>query len=223
MLRRLLLLALTLAASAAAADSPGDTGRKAAFDRLRNDALATKLLDQAAEDIKARHFEAALKKSEAAEAIRPDDPAVLNTKGAALTELKRFDEAAKALDAATAADPSAFAPQFNKGDLLTRQKKYSDAVVQFSVLKSRFGDLPLLKYELYLCYALQGQKELATDALLALRYPEDGAAWYFAHAADQLQAGKKKEARQLIAAAEAIHAGDTGNYRDSLHESGLLP
>jgi len=222
MLRRI-LFSLIFATSALAADVPGDKDRQAAFERLSNEALATKLIDQAAADIKVGHYEAALKKSEAAEAIRPNDPAILNTKGAALLELKRFSEAGKAFDVATELDPNAFAPQFNKGEMFTSQKKYSDAAVQFAVLRSRFGDLPLLKYEIYLCYALQGQKDLAEDALLAMRYPADGAAWYYAHAVDQIQSGNRKEGRRLISAAEAIHSDDLENYRDSLRDAGLLP
>ncbi len=212
------LFLLILAAGAIAAPSDRET----ALHRIQNEALVAKLLEQSAADLKAHDYAAALKKAEAAEALQPGNSIILNTKGAALTELKRYDEASLALDAALAADPTAFAPQFNQGEILALQKKYSDAAVQFSILQSRFGPLPLIKYKLYLCYALSGQKDRATAARLALRYPEDGPAWYFAQAVDRLQSGDRRTALRLIAAAEAIHDEDASTYRDSLRESNLL-
>ena len=196
--------------------------REDAYADLRNEAHATKLIDQASADIKAHRYEAALKKADEALALQPGNAIALNARGAALTELRRFPEAEKALDAAVAADPKSFPQQFNQGELLALQKKYSDATVQFDVLQGRFGPLPILKYKIYLCYALNNQPDRAAEALANLRFPQDGAAWYFAQAADRLMAGKKSEANRYISAAEAIDDENAQTYRDTLVDAGLL-
>jgi Flp pilus assembly protein TadD len=209
-------------ATAVAANPPTAADRAAAFERLSKDALVERLLEQSAADIQSHHYQAALDKATQAEKIRPADPGILNTKGAALVELRRFDEAAKALDAAVAADPKAFAPQFNQGEMLSLQKKYADAALQFALLQSRFGPLPRIKYNVYLMNALAGRKEDAIAALLLMRYPEDGIAWYYAQAADCLLAGKPAEAKKLLATAAAIHREEVSAYRDTLVNAGLL-
>ncbi|MDD5198882.1 MAG: tetratricopeptide repeat protein [Terrimicrobiaceae bacterium] len=211
-----------LALASAAAAPAGAVSRDEAFARLRDEARVAKLEEQSADDVKNHRYEVALKKAIEADALRPGNPIILNTKGAALTELGRYDEATKALEAAVAADPQAFQPQFNQGEMLSLQKKYSDAAVQFTVLLSRFGAIPIIKYKIYLCYVLTGQKNLASDALRTMRYPEDGAAWYFAHAVDRLQAGQRSEALRLLAAADAIHHEEAQTYRDTLRGTGLL-
>jgi len=209
-------------ASAVAANPPTAADRAAAVERLSSDALVNRLLEQSTADIQARHYQAALDKATQAEKIRPADPAILNTKGASLVELHRFDEAAKALDAAVAADPKAFAPQFNQAEMLALQKKYADAALQFALLQSRFGSLPRIKYNLYLMNALAGRRDDALAALLLMRYPADGIAWYYAQAADCLLSGKRAEAKKLLTAAAAIHKDEDSTYRDSLVAAGLL-
>jgi Flp pilus assembly protein TadD len=215
----LLLLVIASAAVAAPATAPD---REAAYERLHNEALASRLLEQSAADIQDRHYQAALDKITQAEKIRPADPEILNTKGATLVELHRFDEAAKLLDTAIAADPKAFAPQFNQAEMLALQKKYADAALQFTLLQSRFGSLPRLKYNIYLMNALAGRKDEATAALLGMRYPQDGIAWYYAQAADRLLSGHPAEAKKLLSAAKAIHADEITSYRETLTAAGLL-
>lgn len=220
-MRRCLALLLLAATAAVAAPTP-PADRDAAFERIQRDARASRLLDLAADDIKNKRLDAALAHALEAEKLRPNDAAVLNTKGAALTELRRFDDARVALEAALVADPNGFAPQYNLGEILALQKRYSDAAVHFTVLESRFGALPLLKYKIYLCHALGGNTERAAERLRQMRYPEDGAAWYFAQAVALAQAGKKREARELVAAAAAIHPKEVDTYRDTLRDSELL-
>jgi len=208
--------------SAVAANPPTTSDRAAAVERLSKEALVNRLLEQSAADIQSRHYQAAFDKATQAEKLRPNDPVILNIKGAALVELRRFDEAAKALDAAVAADPKAFAPQFNQGEMLSLQKKYADAALQFALLQSRFGPIPRIKYNLYLTNALAGRKDDAIAALLLMRYPEDGIAWYYAQAADCLLSGKRTEANKLLTAAAAIHKDEDNTYRDTLVAAGLL-
>ena len=219
-LRALLFLAsaaLTVARPAAAL-----TGRDAAYERLRDEERVTKLVEQAADDINHHHYEAALKNADAAVALAPGNSAALNARGAALVELKRYDEASKVLSAAVANDPQNFPAQFNLAEILSLQKKYDEAATEFAALQSKFGNLPVLKYKIFLCALLGGHDAVAREALRDMRYPADGAAWYFAHIADDLKSGNRAEAKKLLAAAEAIHGDETVTYRETLEDIGLL-
>jgi tetratricopeptide (TPR) repeat protein len=196
--------------------------RDAAYDKLRNDVRATKLVEQVSEDLKAHRYEAALKKADEAATLRPGDSVTLNARGAALSRLRRFGEAETALKAAVTADPKAFPPQYNLAEMLYLQKNYLDAVSALTSLQNRFGAQPLIKYDIYVCSALGGLKEQTADALAAMRYPQDGAAWYYAQAVDRLLAGKKAEAKRLMKIADAIHQEDAQPYRDTLVDVGLI-
>jgi len=220
---RLCVLFLLASSALAAAQSASTlAGRDAAYERLRDEERVTKLVEQVSDDIGKRRLAAALKKAEAAVALTPGNSAALNAKGAVLVELKRYDEAAKVLAAAVANDPQNFPAQFNQAEILSLQKKYAEAGEQFAALKSHFGDLPVLKYKIFLCDLLGGREEDAREALRDLRYPSDGAAWYFAHIADDLKVGNRAEAKKLLAAAEAIHGDETFTYRETLEDIGLL-
>ncbi|HVE16965.1 MAG TPA: tetratricopeptide repeat protein [Chthoniobacterales bacterium] len=218
-MRLCVLIFLGLASAAIAAPQ---SDRDLAYDKLQKDAHATALLHAIDQDVKDHRYDAALKKADEALAIRPNDPGLLNAKGAALIELRRFAEADKILEAAVAADPKALAPQFNQFESLFLQKKYSDAVLQLIDLQTQFGPLPIVKYHTYLCYALSGEQTKASNALAAMRYPQDGSAWYFAYAADRLLNGKKGEAKKLMAVAESIDKDGALTYRDTLRDADLL-
>lgn len=221
MRRRLLFLPLLVATAFAASPTPAE--RNAAFRQAQHGSEIDRQLDLAAKDIEADRFEAALARIVEVEKLRPNDAIVLNTKGAALVELRRFDEAKVALEAAAAADPESFAPRYNLGEILSLQKKHLEAAGHFTVLETRFGELPLLKFKVYVSYALADRIDRAAERLATLRFPDDGAAWYFAQAADRLLAGKKREAERLMATATAIHPDEeVAPYRDTLRDSGLL-
>lgn len=213
---------LFLASAALASAQSSKAGRDAAYERLRDEERVAHLVEQAADDLDKDHRESALKKAEAAVALAPGNSVALNAKGAALVELKRYDEASRVLAAAVANDPRNFPAQFNLAEILSLQKKYAEAGEQFASLKSRFGDLPVLKYKIFLCALLGGHDAEAQEALHRMRYPADGAAWYFAHIADDLKAGRRAEAKKLLAAAEAIHGDEISTYRETLEDIGLL-
>lgn len=195
----------------------------AALDRLQTEARTDRLLDLAAVDLREKRLDSALRRVEEAASVRPKDPVILNTKGAILIEMRRFPEARAALEQAIAADPSSFAPRYNLGEILTLEKKYTEAAEHYKALASTFSDVPLLRFKIYLCTRQAGETTEAQERLLALSYPGDGAAWYFAHAVDQLDRNHRTEARRLVAAAEAIHPKDSETYHQTLKDADLLP
>jgi predicted Zn-dependent protease len=212
----ILFAILASAATHAAVD------QNAKFEILLDDARATLLVEKISDDLTSQRYEAALQKAKEAMALRPNDAIVLNAMGAVLTETKRYDEASKILDAAIAADPKGVPQKFNRGELLFLQKKYADAAEYFELLQIESTALSILKYKIFLCYALAGNKDKADAALALMRYPQDGPAWYFAYGVDRLLAGKKDEGRRLIATAQAIDAKDAAIYVESLRDTGLL-
>lgn len=217
---RLCLLILLGTMAAAAAQAGGD--RQAAYRQLRDEARLATLVDAVTKNINEQRYAEALKKADEALKLKPGDAVTLNARGAALTELGRYEEAVQSLNAAVAAAPDSFPPQYNLGEALALQKKYGDAADQFVVLQTRFGTMPILKYKIYICYALDGQKDKAAAALKALASPMDGPAWYYAHAVDEFLSGRKSEARSLLDVADAIHPDEVKTYRETLGDTGLL-
>lgn len=221
-MRAPLLLGLLLAAAGPLAAEPVPAA-DAALDRIQNEARVDRLLELAAGELREKRLEAALRHIEEAAAVRPNDPVILNTKGAILIEMRRFPEARTVLGQAVAADPASFAPQYNLGEILALEKKYAEAAEHYKGLEARFGDVPLLRFKIYICARQAGKTDEARERLLTLSYPGDGAAWYFAHAVDQLDRKHRAEARRLIAAAEAIHPKDSETYHQTLKDADLLP
>lgn len=214
------LCALILAATAFAAFA--ETQRDQNYDRLRDDSLASRLIEEVADDISMHRYEDALKKADTAAALRPGNAVALNARGAALSRLRRFGDAEAALKAAVTADPKAFPPRYNLAELLYLQGRYLDAIAELLSVQSSFGPLPLVKLDIFLCYALADRKQEAAASLAELRFPQDGAAWYYAQAADRLLAGKTAEARRLMKVADAIDKDDAQPYRETLVDFGLI-
>jgi Flp pilus assembly protein TadD len=215
------LLVLILAATAAAAFAQASS-RDADYDKLRNDALASRLVEEVEKDIKAHRYEEALKKADEAATLRPGDAVTLNARGAALSRLRRFKEAEAALKAAVTADPKAFPPQYNLAETFFLQGNYADALSELQKLQARFGNRALIKFDIFLCYAVSGRKQGADAALAGILYPHDGAAWYYAQAASHLLAGRKAEAKRLMKIADGIDWDDAQPYRDALVDFGLV-
>ncbi len=221
-MRAPLLLGLLLALAGPLPAEPPPPA-DAALERIQAEARVDRLLELSAADLRAKRLDAALTHIEEAALVRPKDPVILNTKGAILIEMRRFPEARAVLEQAVAADPASFAATYNLGEILTLEKKYAEAAAHFQNLETRFGDVPLLRFKIYLSLRLAGDPTAAHEKLLTLSYPGDGAAWYFAHAVDQLDRNRRAEARRLIAAAEAIHPQDSETYHQTLKDADLLP
>ena len=218
-LMRLGVLAFLLSFAALAwADSP----QNAAYERVRNEGEVNLLLDQCSKLQKEHRYDQALNIADKAVSLAPKNAFVLNAKGAVLTQMRRFDEARKIFDEAIAIDPAGLPPQFNEAEILAMEKKYSEAAIAFNALTARFGNLPVLKFKVYLCYALAGEESHAAEALAKIDYPADGPAWYFSQAASQLLSHKDAEARRLIATGNAIYPDEGDEYLQSLHDTGLV-
>lgn len=216
---RIGVLACILSSAALAwADSP----QNAAYERVRAENELNLLLDQCSKFQKEHRYDQALKAAEKAVSLAPKNSVALNAKGAVLTQMRRFDEARKIFDEAIAIDPDGLPPQFNEAEILAMEKKYSEAAIAFNALTARFGTVPVLKFKVYLCYALAGEKTHADDALAQINYPADGPAWYFAQAASHLLSHDKAESRRLLATGSAIYPDEGDEYLESLHDSGLL-
>jgi tetratricopeptide (TPR) repeat protein len=216
---RLGVLACILSSAALAwADSP----RNAAYERVRAEGEVNLLLNQCSKFQKERQYDQALKAAEKAVSLAPKNAIALNAKGAVLTQMRRFDEARKIFDEAISIDPNGMPPQFNEAEILSMEKKYSEAAIAFHALTARFGTLPVLKFKVYLCYALAGEESHAAEALAQIAYPADGPAWYFAQAASQLLSHNEADAHRLLTTGSAIYPDGGDEYLDSLHDSGLL-
>jgi hypothetical protein len=90
-------------------------------------------------------------------------------------------------------------------------------------MSTAYNGPPLLRFKVLLCEILAGDKDAARSSLRTFRFPTDGAAWYFAHAAMQASDGDKKGARKLADTAREIHGDTTSLFVETLRDSKLMP
>jgi len=214
----LLLLAFALPGAHAETSEPLNKS----FREVRANERFANLIKKMADAMKAHDYEKALAITEEALQIRPDDPEAQNCRAAALIELGRYDEARELLTRLTEENPKQFPAAYNLGEIMFLQGDYETASRYFATLVGRFGSLPVLKYKVFLATLLSGKTELAQHLLKNFRFPADGEAWYFAHAAMALKEGNRSEARRLMAAAESIHSDEVDSYKDALIDAKLL-
>lgn len=191
------------------------------WQQMLKQAKIDNLLAAAAEDVKDRKFEKALANAEAALALAPNNPVALNTAGAALVQLRRFEEGRTILERAVEINADLFEPAFNLGEVYFLEGNYAEAAHQFRLLSYRFGSPPVLKFKMFLSYLLAGYPDSAKQVLREIRFPTDGPAWYYAHAAMAASDGNRGEARRLMRAANAIHGGDAAFFKQAIEDSGL--
>ncbi len=232
-----LSLALGLAITAfghlavgAAADPPANgattpaipASRQEAYQMVEAQSRLASNLSQVQKALEDRDYEHALALAEESLAIDPENTLARNARGAALVQLRRYDEASVEFERILAADPDFFQAHYNLGEILFLQEKYADAAIHYRLMSNRYGETTLLKFKLFLSYLLGGDAERAASVLATIRYTIDGPAWYYAHAANFLEAGEEGQARRLLTTAGALHATDGVLYQLTLRDAGLV-
>ncbi len=217
------LLPIILLATAPLPAAETTLSRDEAFREIQSEEVTVSILEQASDDLEAKRYEEALAKLDAIPSEQIEsDPALLNARGAALVQLGRGDDASIVFNQVLQLDPTFFPARFNQGEILFQEGKYEEAATHFLGMAQQSGSNPLLKFKLFLSYLLAGNKLRADTALRDIRFPLDGPAWYFARAAEQLQAGDTAAGRRLAKAGRKIHTDDAASYVESLEDAGLL-
>ena len=131
----------------------------------------------------------------------------LDIRGRALMEQGKYAEAIQAFQAAQQTDPIVFGRQ-NIGDALMRQKRFEEARAAYQAASKTSNVLVVnerLRFGTLLSYLGMMDEEGAQQALDALPFPTETAAYYYAQAAWAFAHGNTREGRKWIARAESIH------------------
>ncbi len=145
-------------------------------------------------------------------------------RGDLYTKKKQWSQAQQDFQAAADLDPSQSIPKFDLAELLLMQKQYDPARSAFQALVKDpdLGDLA--QYKVFLCDLFGGHVDAATAEFQALDRAENGASYYYAHAAWNLYHQQPEDARAWLTSAQRIYPGAKNyNYASTLFEFGYLP
>ena len=83
------------------------------------------------------------------------------------------------------------------------------------------GDDPgneILQFKTALCLLLMRREDEAEKLLARMKFPGNGPAWHYAHAASQSMEVNRREARGLLATAQGIFPGKTSLYDETFQD-----
>ena len=178
------------------------------------------LVNDAVVKINKKEFDAALEKLLEAERRDPNSAVILNLLGAVYTKKKDHPKARSYFERSLAQQPDFFPPAFNLGELLFLEGEYSLALDAFSRLLKADSDNELVQFKTALCLMLVNRSQDAEKLLVGMRFPGNGPAWYYAHAAFQLKDGDVHKAQRLLASAQVIFPGKTSLYDETFENLG---
>ncbi len=178
------------------------------------------LVNDAIAEINKKEFDAALEKLLEAERRDPNSAAILNLLGAVYTKKKDHPKARSYFERSLAQQPDFFPPAFNLGELLFLDREYSLALDAFSRLLNADSDNELLQFKTALCLILVDRGQDAERLLVRMKFPGNGPAWYYAHAAFRLKEGDVRKAQKLLASAQVIFPGKTSLYDETFENLG---
>jgi len=180
------------------------------------------LITQGVAEMDANRSDKAIVLFEQALAIQPGDLGLQNARAAVLIQLGRIDEARESLRAVLAEHPQFFEADFNLGETFMQEGDYAAALQHYLRMSRIHGLGPLLRFKILLAELLTEQRPAAEVTARGFRYPADGPAWYFAHAALAANEGDKQAARRLRKTAKALHGPATRLFDESLTTTGIL-
>jgi len=181
---------------------------------------AQALVDDALQDFEKKKYDEALQKLNEAEKLEPNSAFILNLIGAAHTKRQDYTAAKTAFDKSLEKDPSFFPSIFNVGELLFLQKQYPQALEYFARMLGSAPNNELLQFKVVLCLLKTGQKEEAEKLVSRMRYPGEGPAWYYSHAALLNEAGDKRKASEYIASAKQFFPDKISLYSETFSDLG---
>lgn len=178
------------------------------------------LVEKALADFEKLKYDDALVKLREAEKETPGDPFILNLLGAACTKKKDYATAKEYFDKALAANPEFFPAQFNLGELLFLQKQYPQALGFFTTMLRSAPGNELLQFKVVLSLLMTGQEEDARKLASRMKFPGEGPAWYYAHAAVEHKEGHKAKASEYLSGAKTFFPDNISLYNETFEDLG---
>ena len=142
-----------------------------------------RLLKEARIDFKNKNYDDALEKVRKAEVLRPDQPELVNFRGAIYAETGRYAEAVALYEKSLSIDENSFWPAFNICEVDFIQGRYADARAKFKKMLEKLPKNELLRFKVFLTYLLEKDDKAAKAELDKFTFPANTAAFEFANAA----------------------------------------
>jgi tetratricopeptide (TPR) repeat protein len=178
-------------------------------------------LKQAATAMDRKDYARALILLQPALQSRPNDPLVLNLKGAILTKTKDYDGALACYEAALKSSPGFFAARYNIGALMALRQQWDPAIAYYKDLLRAQPNNELVQYKLLLLLLMRDQDAELQGRLFPPGIPSNTPAWYFAAAARACKEGQPREALKYIDVARSVFGDQIAIFKEELDESGL--
>src|SRR5437868_5641907 len=192
-------------------------------------AVAKTQFEQALQAYEQRDFDSAAKLAEQADTAKPNQPQVLNLRGAILLEQQKYDEAEGFFKEALKVDPKFREAQFNLADVPFRNKDYTKARDRFQALLKQTpgGDknqaAQLINFKVFLTYLLEGKDSRAQKLMEQFQFSGDTPALYYAEAAWQFKHDNADKANDWIASARKIYpSASNALYAGGFYDLGWL-
>lgn len=157
-----------------------------------------RLLSGARIDFRNKNYDDALEKVRKAEALKPDQPEIINFRGAIYAETGRYPEAVALYEKSLAINPDSFWPAFNIGEVDFIQGKYADARVKFQKMLDKLPKNELLRFKIVLTYLLEKDDKAAKAELDKFTFPANTAAREFAMAAWEFSHGNPEKGKEWV-------------------------
>ncbi len=179
-----------------------------------------------------RVFEA-LEKVNEAQAIFPDNPDLLNLRGACEVEFRSFDKAMESFKKADQLTPGKPLIVFNVGELEFVTKKWADAEQTFTRVLKLIGDNPqrqdlqlarLVEFKLLLCKVKLAKDSEVAELAKKYDYLDDSPFPYYAEAAMHFAQGREVEAEAAMARGGRIFQDPAylAPWQDTMIEFGYI-
>jgi tetratricopeptide (TPR) repeat protein len=192
-------------------------------------AVAKTQFEQALQAYEQRDFDSAAKLAEQADTAEPNQPQVLNLRGAILLEQQKYDEAEGFFNEALKVDPKFREAQFNLADVPFRNKDYAEARDRFQALLKQTpgGDknqaAQLINFKIFLTYLLEGKDSRAQKLMEQFQFSGDTPALYYAEAAWEFKHDNAEKANDWVASARKIYpSASNALYAGGFYDLGWL-
>jgi tetratricopeptide (TPR) repeat protein len=192
-------------------------------------AVAKTSFEQALQAYEQRDFDSAARLTEQADTAEPNQPQVLNLRGAILLEQQKYDEAEGFFKEALKVDPKFREAQFNLADVPFRNKDYAEARDRFQALLKQTpgGDknqaAQLINFRIFLTYLLEGKDSRAQKLMEQFQFSGDTPALYYAEAAWEFKHDNTDKANDWITSARKIYpSASNAQYAAGFYDLGWL-
>src|SRR5438874_5287392 len=192
-------------------------------------AVAKTQFEQALQAYEQRDFDSAARLAEQADTAKPNQPQILNLRGAILLEQQKYDDAEGFFKEALKVDPKFREAQFNLADVPFRNKDYANARDRFQALLKQTpgGDknqaAQLINFKVFLTYLLEGKDSRAQKLMEQFQFSGDTPALYYAEAAWQFKHDNADKANDWIASARKIYpSASNALYAGGFYDLGWL-